>query len=264
MYPTRRELFALACFFLPIGGRAGYAQSPIVPRKPEASTLKSGDLLWPKKPGAIIPYHGGIEQSMDDDRRNWLRERDDFLERTKDNTTPEVRGQRARLANTTYNDFRLQYLAGRAPGSISNYSGGDIAAVGHVAIVDVDNGKPHVVEALVAPGVVRTSYADWLASRPGEIVWHGRLKRGTDSDRAKVAAESKKYLGRPYNFFEFDLANDSGFYCSKLVWLSILKSMNFAVDGDPNPNRNFWLSPKQILYSDNIALLLDQGSYGMR
>jgi uncharacterized protein YycO len=110
-------------------------------------------------------------------------------------------------------------------------------------------------------GVVRTPYAQWLTSRPGEIVWHGRVRDIPADQLAQIAIESKKYIGRPYDFWNFDLDDDKAFYCSKLVWLSISRSLHFPIDGDPNPKRVFWFSPKQLLYAKTISRLHDPAPY---
>ena len=139
------------------------------------------------------------------------------------------------------------------------YSSGGGIYVGHVAIVEIDQaGNPWVIEALLDHGVVRTPYAQWLTSRPGEIVWHGRVRDIPADQLAQIAIESKKYIGRPYDFWNFDLDDDKAFYCSKLVWLSISRSLHFPIDGDPNPKRVFWFSPKQLLYAKTICASIHQ------
>jgi len=76
-----------------------------------------------------------------------------------------------------------------------------------------------------------------------------------------MAKEASKYIGRPYDFWNFDLNSDIGFYCSKLVWLATYRSLKFAIDGNANSHRIFWFSPKQLLYTRRVIILLDQGSY---
>jgi uncharacterized protein YycO len=122
-------------------------------------------------------------------------------------------------------------------------------------------GVPWVIEALAESGVVRHKYDDWLRKRPGEIVWHGRVRELSKTARGQIPIESAKYLGRPYDFWNFDLNDDAGFYCSKLVWMSIWRALGFAIDGNSNSRRTFWLSPKQLLYLKTISRLHDPGPY---
>jgi hypothetical protein len=56
-------------------------------------------------------------------------------------------------------------------------------------------------------------------------------------------------------FWNFDLADASDFYCSKLAWLSVRDALSFAIDGDENPRRRFWFSPKQLPYLKRIERL---------
>ena len=146
------------------------------------------------------------------------------------------------------------------------YSGG-IAYVGHVGIIEVDSDKKAwVIEALLGKDkqVVKHTYEDWLKGRPDEVIWLGRLRQISAEQRAKVAEEANRYKNRPYDFWNFDLNDDSVFYCSKLVWLSIYRSLGFAVDGDQDSNRLFWFSPKQLMHSPTVELLHDPGPYATR
>ena len=79
-----------------------------------------------------------------------------------------------------------------------------------------------------------------------------------------------KQLGKPYEFFNFDLNDDSGFYCSKLAWMSVWRATSraaqrapVAVDDNPNPRRSFfdWFSPKQLVNARRVTLLHKPGDY---
>jgi hypothetical protein len=83
---------------------------------------------------------------------------------------------------------------------------------------------------------VRSRYDNWVANRPGEIVWHGRIRDLPTGDRANIASESKKYLGRSYDFWNFNLNDDSGFYCPKLALLWQI----FAADERDGIERSRW------------------------
>jgi hypothetical protein len=261
-----RRNFALGAVVLIVAAstrRPAVARS-IGQRVPNAGSLQSGDFLWPKKPGAFIPYGLNAGKDADVDRDNWLQEKERFIAKARASGDPQLTAASNRLATLTYNDFRALYLRNQNPVAITPYSLGGIAAVGHVAIIEVDQaGHPWVIEALWAPGVTRSTYSDWLAGRPGEIVWHGRLKGETQTSRSKIANEAARWIGSPYDFWNFDLNDTRGFYCSKLVWFCVMKALHIPIDGDSNPARTIWLSPKQMLYSESIDRLVDPGEYGI-
>jgi uncharacterized protein YycO len=93
--------------------------------------------------------------------------------------------------------------------------------------------------------VQRVSYADWLAGRPDAWIWVGRKTGLTDADKSRIVQQATTYIGRPYDFWNFDLSDDSSFYCSKLVWLSLAQSLGKYLDGNSSSRRTFWFSPKQ-------------------
>jgi len=231
---------------------------------PEKGSFQSGDFVWPKKPGAYVPYRSGASSPFDDDRVLWERERQRFLARERtlpmNQRMPAERLQE--LRSMDFREFHARYVGGQRPGLPGTYSGGSAVYVGHVGIVDIDpEGIAWIVEALMGKGVVRTKYEDWLRGRPGELVWHGRLRELSPLSRGMIAAEARKYIGTKYDFWNFDLLDQSAFYCSKLAWFSIFKTQGFAVDGDSNPRRSFWFSPKQLLYARPMARLHDPAPY---
>jgi len=258
---TRRRLLLKSAFAAFIAAPLGC--SPVAPRPapsptppprkdpvPDPALFETGDFIWPKKPGAYVPYFSGGASSPDADRAQWTRERDQYLA----SLTPEAlrdplaRERAEQLRTMDFREFYAIYAGDQEPGKPGVYSGSGLY-VGHVAIIELAADKtPWVIEAVV-PRLRRISYADWLAHRPGEYVWLARLRDRDAASRARVASEARKYadVGRPYDFWNFDLNDDSGFYCSKLAWLSIYRALGFAVDGKPNSNRRFWFSPKQLL-----------------
>jgi Permuted papain-like amidase enzyme, YaeF/YiiX, C92 family len=252
---TRRILLSGTASALSVGLSDQFALAQSGPRIPDPATFESGDFVWPKKPGAFIPYKYESGQAAEEDRERWTRERAEFIERVR---RGEVSGgpQIAReIESLSYNEFRTRYLRNQELNQITPFSGGGVAAVGHVAIIQLDSrNEPWIIEALWTPGVVRQRYLSWITTRVGEIVWHGRLKDANRQDRAKIALEAGNYITKPYDFWNFNLTDVSGFYCSKLA-------LSNAVDGNPNPSRSFWLSPKQILYSPKISRLFDPGEY---
>ena len=230
--------------------------------RPDPSQFQSGDLVWPKKPKAYVPYNSGSGNSLDQDKDHWIKERDEYLEKNKITKLSKIEQERVQaLRGMDYREFLAIYAGGQDPGVPGAYSGGSVY-VGHVGIIEVDSDKTAwVVEALLDKGVVRSTYSDWIASRSEDVVWVGRLRQLDMANRAKIAQEAIHYLKKPYRFWNFNLNDDSGFYCSKLVWLSIYRSLGFAIDGNEEPERKFWFSPKQLLYLPTIDRIHDPGPY---
>ena len=230
---------------------------------PRTESFESGDFLWPKKPGVYVPYNsGGQTITAQDDAAEWEAGKQKFLAKLVNDPGYFTGADTAAIQGLTYREFYARYAGDQQPDMPGVYSAGSGIYVGHVGIVDIDgDGRPWVIEALMDEGVVRTAYDRWLQSRPGQIVWQGRIREISKQDRKKIVLEALKYLGRPYDFWNFDLNKDAGFYCSKLVWMAIFRSLGFAIDGKANPQRTFWFSPKQLLYAKTITRLHDPGPY---
>lgn len=265
----RRGLFALfaAASLSPPNASASVA----APERPDPKTFEPGDMIWPKVPGAIVPYaapNGPQPMPPQEEegiysRERWEREKKDFLreEGARGGLSLDQIEATRRLS---FEEFVSRYYGNVAPDTIMS---GAIVYVGHVGILDVDDrGNIEVVEAVMEPGKkVRVyPYDQWLADRPHDDVWHGRLKDHSANDRRQVVGEARKYLGRPYEFFNFNLNDDSGFYCSKLVWLAVNRSLHFPVDDNPNSRRHSWFSPKQLLNTPHVEKLFVPGNYGMK
>ena len=256
MFISRRSFCCgLAVFPTTIDIAGAQAIIETTPPLPRPAMFEAGDLLWPKKPGVFVPYSQQIGTGPARDRQIWEQEKQEFLDRAVRGHTSMTSEQIADLRRLDYREFVARYHGDQKPGEPGVYSSGGGLYVGHVAL-----GQPVVIEALWDKGV-RSSYKDWISGRPDEIVWLGRLRNDSKSERAGICSEAVKFLGRPYDFWNFDLNDDSGFYCSKLVWLSIYRRLGFAVDGDQNPKRGFWFSPKQLLYLPTIRIIHDPGPY---
>ena len=229
---------------------------------PDPGQFQSGDFLWPKKPGVFVPYDAGPPRAQDVDEAKWNEERDRFVANVAAKAPYFTPAQTERMRKLTYKDFYARYTGAGRAGSTSYSAGGPIY-VGHVGIVDIDEaGVPWVIEALWGRGVIRHTYAEWFTERAGEVVWLGRLTNLSASQRATIPVEARKQVGKPYDFWNFNLNDNSGFYCSKLAWMAVFRSpLHLAVDGKPNPRRFFWFSPKQFLYVPRMARLIDPGPY---
>lgn len=219
--------------------------------RPDAAMLQNGDLIWPRNPKAIVPYDSGHETAREAVQKQWEVERDVFVARVRQDpaSSQEARQLATNLEALSYGDFALQYLANVQKSDIEKYGGiDDILSVGHVGIVEVAaDGRRYVIEAVwgAIKKVQRVGYEEWLKGRADAWVWVGRLTRLPDATKQKVVEQAKSYLDRPYNFWNFDLGDDSSFYCSKLVWLSYFRAVGEPIDRKP-ARRDFWFSPKQL------------------
>jgi hypothetical protein len=146
---------------------------------PAAELLQAGDLIWPKKPGAFVPYNSRPGEADASDASRWLVEKKAYLKRLQRNPNlcPEEKERYSALENMTYKEFAARYLGDRIPGKPDTFGLAGIE-VGHVGIIEIRDGRPFVVEAMWGPGVQRLSYADWVEKRPGELFWvgHGSKK----------------------------------------------------------------------------------------
>lgn len=118
----------------------------------------------------------------------------------------------------------------------------------HVAMVAVDADGPYVLEASAKYGVVRTEWADFLASsrqfegRPGVVV----MRLTTDFPVGETMARAHSFIGQEYDWSYYP---DNGkMYCSELIYESYLRAdgshifaaqpMNFLDSGGAMPV--FW------------------------
>ena len=230
---------------------------------PTASQLQTGDLIWPKKPHTIIPYDSRIGEANATDEAKWQRERNDYLARLheRSNLSADDKERAEKLEHMTYRQFLGFYLNDQPLGEQYRLFG-NVVGVGHVGIIQFKDGKATVIEAMDGKGVQRVDYDRWIHDRGGEIFWVGRLRGVSNKQREAVAKFAEGELGKPYNFWNFDLSDTSGFYCSKLAWLAIFKGAGFAPDDKPNPHRVLWYSPKQLMHSPHIDLIVNPGNYG--
>ena len=231
-------------------------------RPPAAAMLQAGDFIWPKKPDAIIPYDSRPGKADKSDELRWKKERADYLKklRGKGNLSKEEKERYAAIQKMTYEEFAGLYFGNSNSGEPSVSALGNLT-VGRVGIIEIINARPFVLEAVVGLGVRRQSYANWLRDRPDELIWLGRLKGFPLRQRAAVAEKAAEQIGRPYNFWNFDLADTNGFYCSKLVWLAVMKGADFPPDDNPHSKRVIWYSPKQLMQSRHIELVVKPRDY---
>jgi len=229
-------------------------------KQPNPSLFQNGDFLWPRKPGDYVPYVARIEPQRPDQQRVdavlWEAERDKYLQFLSRLPSPDsVDLERKRLlGKLTFRNFLDLYESDPDPqhaGAIESEGKG--LSVGHVGIVELDEQhQPWVIEAVLKVGVRRISYEQWIEQRKDNLVWLGRLADQPPENRNEISAQAKTYLGTPYDFWNLDLDDTRGFYCSKLVWLSIFRTLDFGVDGNDDPHRSFWFSPKQLFNAKTV------------
>lgn len=261
MLDDRRQFLTAATLsFLSV--RDALAQVSDLPL-PNPGLFQSGDFVFPKKPGAYVPYNSGTANSPMRDRDLWQDERDAYVKTASlaARDDPLAIQRLTALREMDYREFIAVYAGAQQPGIPGLYSGNGVY-VGHCGILQITPSKElWVIEALWEKGVVRKKYAEWLLERSGQVVWLARLRQLDADQRSKIAIEAAAQVGKPYNFWNFDLNDDSSFYCSKLAWLSVYRSLGFAMDGKTSPQRLFWFSPKQMLNLPVLERLHDPGPY---
>ena len=284
MHHKRRQfLIGLGATPLALGAgfRAVSAQTPekkAVADLPNAATFRTGDLVWPKKKGTIVPKTRsiGAPPAPTQERSEWETARQQMLaDPAAAGLTPEVA---ERLRTMSYAEFERVYFSAQAqpsggrPATRGLGGVGGTVSVGHVGLIEVDRaGIPYVVEATPhrpdgsRGGVIRLRYAEWLKGYSNIQVWHGRFG-GLDAPASRRVAEvALGQLGKPYDFFNFNLNDDRAFYCSKLVWLSVWRAAQIAADDNPDPRRGGrfppWFSPKALIGASRITMLHNPGEY---
>jgi cell wall-associated NlpC family hydrolase len=238
---------------------------------PDSRKFQWGDLLWPKKKGAFVPRTRSLAAPKTAEQTTWEAARQRTL---ADPGTGEVAPEVAeKLKAMRFDDFERLYHTGQAPshGQATRGILGDTVSVGHVGLIEIAaNGTAYVVEATPqgpgsAAGVIRTPYGEWLGAYADIQVWHGRLRDLDSRKRARVVEAALKQIGKPYDFFNFNLNDDRGFYCSKLVWQCIWRTSQIAVDDNPDPQRGKvfppWFSPKALIGLKRIEVLHKPGEY---
>lgn len=280
MSPDRRRfLLGLGAASLAAGAGASAASAQAPETKsiqdfPNAAAFRSGDLVWPKKKGSIVPRTRSLQAAPSQERRDWELAREQMLANpAAAGLSPEVA---ERLKTMSYEEFeRLYFLAQTRPPQGASRSAGAVGgtiSVGHVGFIEVGaQGIPYVVEATpkrpdgTVGGVIRLRYTDWLKSYTNIQVWHGRFRDLNAAASRRVLDVARSQLGKPYDFFNFDLNDDRGFYCSKLVWMSVWRGAKIAADDNPDPQRGKsfppWFAPKALIGAKRIAMLHNPGEY---
>ena len=267
-----------AASFAALGTRRALAAP--VPPHPDPATFQSGDFLWPAKSGDFIPRYSVRGIAPNGEAVKWEEERRKFIEDARASGNADQFAAAEQMERLTYDEFQSRYFNGGDSGvrerGLTRGIGIAIPHVGHVALIEVGaSGAAWVIEAMPKAqyryeslysrfknGVIRTAYGDWIEQHKAYNIWQGRLKNIDQAQRARIADAAKPHLGKDYWFWSFNLNDESAFYCSKLIWVSVWKAMNVALDGDQSFARRFWVTPKQLVYATSIELLHNPGAYG--
>jgi permuted papain-like amidase YaeF/Yiix C92 family enzyme len=267
--PTRRDLGVfLATLPMMLGSISMSVAQTKKPTVPDVASLQSGDFVLPRKPDAWVPYidRGNGQSTPAEDELEWNAGKEKFLATVKDRFSYFSDQDIETIRRLSFAEFYAAYVGTPVPSEPMVLQFGLGLYVGHVGIIEVDQSKNKwVIEALGGKGVIKQRYEDWINGRPGQWIWAGRLKDPSPDKRKLISEEAAKYIGRPYNFWNLDLDDDREFYCSKLVWMAIYRSpLHIAVDGNSNPRRLFWFSPKQLLYSSAVDEIFSPGEHYIR
>jgi hypothetical protein len=276
MRGTRRQFLIGAAAFAAAGvpTSCAFAQT-VVPPHPDPAKFESGDFIWPAKENAFIPFFSpDAATRLELERQQWEAQKAVFLQEARASGNPEALAAAERVENLSYRDFRSLYFEDRPADAPREFSV-PFPDVGHCAIIDIDAaGERWVVESTpqsgkryesiytrFPKGVVRIPYAKWIDEHKDYKVWHGRLDGHDAASRAKIAEASKVFLDKDYWFWSFDLADETAFYCSKLLWRSTERALGVSLDGDLSTGRNFWVSPKRLINAKTIVRLHNPGTF---
>lgn len=273
---SRRDLLILGLSLssASMAGRA-LAQTGTASKHPDAGKFRTGDFLWPARQGSFFPFARTRSLGASPEELQWEAEKKRFIEEAKASGDPNQIAAAEQFQQMSFEQFRALYFEDAAAPRTRGFSpfAAAIPEVGHVAIVEIDAaGVQWVVEAMPkAPnryeslysrfqnGVIRTQYNDWIGKHPAEQynVWHGRMRDLKAGQGDRIVNAAKEFLGRDYWFWSFDLSDYSGFYCSKLVWVSVWNALGITLDGDSTFPRRFWVTPKALINSALVEVLHD-------
>ncbi len=226
--------------------------------RPDPSDLQSGDLIWGRLPYRVVPkiapYAPSEPQPGPMDEDEWEKEKQKVAD------DPNVPAEaRERLARMTFQKFRELYVGQpvrvRMPYQDWRIYSGHAAIIARLGTED----DPYLVEA-VRPYVRKTPYAQWLKYWHSDpLIWHGHLKLdGNLVKRVVEQALDQENRKAPFELWNFDLSDRSGFYCSKLVWWAVWQASGGIVKLDgKDPKRDWfdWYTPLQLMQSDYVEMI---------
>jgi cell wall-associated NlpC family hydrolase len=214
--------------------------------RPDPQDLQTGDLLWVKRDDQVIIFNDPLAQEL---------------------LTQELQQAKAQaLAQDGWSATQREAIAQWQPDA----SHADIW-VGHIAIVDVRDSVPWVIDATPsrhqpathasyppglpkpsnAKGVADQTYAAWLqdSGHVASHVWQARVKYASKAQAQGIADYARSQIGKPYRFVPWFFGNAHKFYCSELVWCAVKAATGIALDDDDSRLRVFWYTPVMALRS---------------
>lgn len=236
----------------------------------DSKLFESGDLLFPKTPGRLIPFNQGVGES---DTEAWQRGRSEIIAELEALAAPSADDrallQHLQSLERSFAEFRAVYEFGLDPerDKITPHGGSALDPrehSGHAAIVEVlDGGQTNIIEAIGA-GVQRLSFASWLSKRSSERIWHKRVNAQA-SRRQDIVKFASLHVGKPYSLgstiSSYRLDDPRTFYCSKLAWLSVMAACDLPLDENRNTFRVWPISPLTLVNSRHLLPVHDQGNY---
>ena len=132
------------------------ASEPVTTTKtlrPDPSEFQSGDFVWPKKPGVIVPYSAAYAPDMRQvptdfyDRQKFETEKRAYLEQVAKSDRDFTASREDRFNRLSFEAFAKQYQGSQTL-NVESLGTGSIVYVGHVAILEIWDGKPFVIEAV--------------------------------------------------------------------------------------------------------------------
>jgi hypothetical protein len=144
--------------------------------------------------------------------------------------------------------------------------------VGHIALIEVIDGIPWVIDATPdrsgwaeprTDGVAMQPYQAFLddAAHTESHIWHARIKpeyfEPSQAPGQRLVDAAKKHLGAKYSLRARGLRTPDKFYCSKLIWHALRDGLGITLKKKglrvPQP----WFTPWDVMQSDCIELLYE-------
>jgi cell wall-associated NlpC family hydrolase len=210
---------------------------------PDPADLQTGDLVWPRADRQIVTFDTDPSQDLP-----WMR----AYAALRDAPTA-LSSEQSEQLELFVRDFW----------------------VGHVALIEVVDGIPWVVDATPSrsgwaqprtDGVAMQPYQAFLddAAHTESHIWHGRVSGQSPDAGRRLIEATKKYLGAKYDLrpWGFDRADD--FYCSKLIWHALRDGLGITLDKKGPRVPQPWFTPWDVMQASGITLLYEPAGKSYR
>ncbi len=255
--------------------------------RPDPSKFRDGDIIWPKQPDRWVPYAVDLDNAdndntvYEDNKQEWEKEKEEFIQSVRSNSKASDHELKAaaQLETISFEDFMASFIGNRTTWEAYAFNYQDNFPtnrdgirpfgyttrlpiyVGHVGMIFKKDGVPWVVDA-VPPRVRTISYNEWLKEYKDAYVWHGRFKKINSTNLAEIVKKACEQKDQPFGIFNRNLNDGKKFYCSKLIWFSVYRVTGVALDGETNPDRYGWFSPKQLMnLKEQVEMIYSPGEY---